>query len=52
MPGQLLLERRQYYAQPRNAFWFLMGERFGVRHVAVDQPGAYARAAWIGVGMA
>jgi len=29
LPGQESLRRRQYYAQPRNAFWRIMGELFG-----------------------
>jgi len=29
MPGQRSLAEQQYYAQPRNAFWYLMGELFG-----------------------
>jgi len=29
MPGRMSLERNQYYAHPRNAFWPLMGELFG-----------------------
>jgi len=29
LPGQRSLERQQYYAQPRNAFWTLMGSLFG-----------------------
>jgi TDG/mug DNA glycosylase family protein len=29
MPGRISLERNQYYAHPRNAFWPLMGELFG-----------------------
>jgi hypoxanthine-DNA glycosylase len=29
MPGALSLKTRQYYAQPRNAFWRIMGELFG-----------------------
>jgi hypoxanthine-DNA glycosylase len=30
LPGQRSLERQQYYAQPRNAFWTLMGRLFGL----------------------
>jgi len=29
LPGQVSLRHRQYYAQPRNAFWRLMGALFG-----------------------
>jgi hypoxanthine-DNA glycosylase len=29
LPGPLSLEKRQYYAQSRNAFWPIMGELFG-----------------------
>jgi hypoxanthine-DNA glycosylase len=29
LPGRLALEKREYYAQPRNAFWPIMGELFG-----------------------
>jgi hypoxanthine-DNA glycosylase len=29
LPGPASLEKRQYYAQPRNAFWPIMGELFG-----------------------
>ncbi len=29
LPGQMSLAQRQYYAQPRNAFWSIAGEIFG-----------------------
>jgi TDG/mug DNA glycosylase family protein len=29
LPGKLSLDRGEYYAQPRNAFWRIMGELFG-----------------------
>jgi TDG/mug DNA glycosylase family protein len=29
LPGRVSLERRQYYAQPRNAFWRIMAELAG-----------------------
>ena len=29
LPGQASLAARQYYAQPHNAFWRIMGELFG-----------------------
>jgi hypoxanthine-DNA glycosylase len=29
LPGQASLAARQYYAQPQNAFWRIMGELFG-----------------------
>ena len=29
LPGPESLRRRQYYAQPQNAFWRIMGELFG-----------------------
>jgi TDG/mug DNA glycosylase family protein len=28
LPGQVSLSQRQYYAQPQNAFWRIMGELF------------------------
>jgi len=31
LPGRVSLEMRQYYAQPRNAFWKLMGQQFNFR---------------------
>ena len=31
MPGQESLARNQYYAHPRNGFWFIMGEICGAR---------------------
>jgi len=30
LPGQLSLEKGEYYAQPRNAFWFIMRDLFGI----------------------
>ena len=29
LPGPVSLRERQYYAQPRNAFWRIMGVLFG-----------------------
>src|SRR4249919_3794741 len=29
LPGPASLEKQQYYGQPRNAFWPIMGELFG-----------------------
>jgi double-stranded uracil-DNA glycosylase len=31
LPGRVSLEKRQYYAQPQNAFWRLMGQQFDFR---------------------
>ncbi|OZA12577.1 MAG: DNA-deoxyinosine glycosylase, partial [Hydrogenophilales bacterium 17-62-8] len=28
LPGQVSLQRQQYYAQPQNAFWKIMGRLF------------------------
>ena len=29
LPGQVSIQRQQYYAQPQNAFWKIMGRLFG-----------------------
>lgn len=34
LPGKVSLERRQYYAQPRNAFWKIMEGLFGAPECA------------------
>ncbi|MFY9629412.1 MAG: DNA-deoxyinosine glycosylase [Methylocystis sp.] len=39
LPGRMSLERQQYYAQPRNAFWPLMGRLFdaGPEHAYAER---------------
>ncbi|MFO1407416.1 MAG: DNA-deoxyinosine glycosylase [Steroidobacteraceae bacterium] len=38
LPGPESLRQRQYYAQPRNAFWRLMGDLYGAGwHLAYEQ---------------
>ncbi len=38
LPSQLSLQQGQYYAQPRNAFWEIMGELFGAsRALSYDE---------------
>ncbi len=32
MPGEESLARNQYYANPRNAFWFILGQMLGFDH--------------------
>jgi len=29
LPGEVSIERQEYYAQPRNLFWRIMGDLFG-----------------------
>lgn len=31
MPGRISLDERQYYAHPRNCFWWIMSELFNVK---------------------
>jgi TDG/mug DNA glycosylase family protein len=31
LPGRISLQKRQYYAQPQNAFWKLMGQQFNFK---------------------
>jgi hypoxanthine-DNA glycosylase len=41
MPGRLSLQRQEYYAHPRNAFWPIMGELWGFSPAL-----AYAERLW------
>lgn len=34
LPGQVSLQKRQYYAQPRNVFWKIMGDLFDVDYLS------------------
>jgi len=43
MPGRASLAASQYYAHPRNAFWPIIGELFGLRPL----PGYAQRVAWL-----
>ena len=48
LPGQASLAARQYYAQPHNAFWRIMGELFGAGpDVPYDERAARLRASGI-----
>jgi double-stranded uracil-DNA glycosylase len=50
MPGELSLERGEYYAHPRNRFWPVMGELFGARP-ELDYATRLARLHAAGVGL-
>lgn len=50
MPGELSLERGEYYAHPRNRFWPVMGELFGARP-ELDYATRLARLGAAGVGL-
>jgi len=48
LPGQASLAARQYYAQPHNAFWRIMGELFGAGpDLPYDERAARLRASGI-----
>lgn len=48
LPGQVSLQKQEYYAQPRNAFWRIMGDLFGLDpHAAYEERKARLVAAGI-----
>src|ERR1700751_4240082 len=50
MPGEASLKAGQYYAHPRNAFWHIMGELFGVGP-SLPYPERLARLQSVGVAL-
>ncbi|MDM8567848.1 DNA-deoxyinosine glycosylase, partial [Candidatus Halobeggiatoa sp. HSG11] len=42
MPGEKSLQKQQYYAHPRNAFWYIMGKLFNFDYQADYQKKTHA----------
>lgn len=49
LPGQASLAKNEYYGQPRNAFWPIMGDLFGARP---ELPYAQRRRCMVAAGLA